>query len=357
VRYAARIALEHQDPRLWSEAVLAERDPRAALEGLLALVRAGPDAESGAVIDRAAGILEGSADETLCLDALRVLDLALIRLAPPEETKGRLRDRLDPFYPSGIGPLDRALIACLVHLEAPGVAERALARMEEAESQEERIWIAYALRALRSGWTPESERRFSELLDAEVERVRGGESARGYVGRIREEAAAILGIEPLAAPPTAEDGSVAISSRTAGGGLGEGERLYRKAGCHECHRFEGEGESRGPDLTGVGARFSARDLLVAIREPSREVPDVWADTEFWGEGDDLLAVGRLLDESTHAFVVETTSGERLSLPRGRVVERRAHPLSRMPEGLLDGLSEEEVLRIIEFLRGLNSPPR
>src|SRR5262245_51532582 len=39
VRYAARVALEHQDPKDWRERALSEQDPQSALTALLGLVR------------------------------------------------------------------------------------------------------------------------------------------------------------------------------------------------------------------------------------------------------------------------------------------------------------------------------
>src|SRR5207244_4486194 len=40
VRFAARVAIEHQDPQTWQERALKETDPARAIAALLALVRA-----------------------------------------------------------------------------------------------------------------------------------------------------------------------------------------------------------------------------------------------------------------------------------------------------------------------------
>jgi putative heme-binding domain-containing protein len=108
------------------------------------------------------------------------------------------------------------------------------------------------------------------------------------------------------------------------------------------------GENAGPDLTGAGSRYSPRDLLLALLEPSREVPDVWRDTEFWGE-EELLAAGRLEQELPDGYLVRDTSGKSVHLPRELVRERALHPLSRMPESLLDALNEEEVLDLLAYV--------
>lgn len=121
----------------------------------------------------------------------------------------------------------------------------------------------------------------------------------------------------------------------------------------QCHRFAGEGANLGPDLTGAAGRYSVRDLLVATLEPSREVPDVWRDVEVWGSDEDggaeLLAVGRVESERDGRLVVRETSGARVELDAARVTERVAHRLSRMPEGLLDALTEGETLDLLAYV--------
>lgn len=381
LRHAARIALESRDPALWSPAVRAERDPRAALQGLLALVRTGSQADAELVLQRAAGIFEGESGSGLALDALRLLELALLRLAAPPSLREALRGRLDPHYPSGNERLDRELLALLVQLGA-NVQERALARLAAAPTQEERLWILYALRELNSGWSGEDARRFLAAIDLELERVQGGASARGYVERIREEARERLGsaeapaedepaVPAIATAAMAHGSALPVQRWTVAGlepalaRLAErrsfegGKRAYLAASCQACHRMNGprgtgatrpevEGENRGPDLTGAGARYSARDLLVAILEPSREVPDVWRDTEFWGE-ERLLAAGRIEVEQGGELVVLESYGRRVRVPRDLVRERVPHRLSPMPEGLVDALSRDEILDLLAYV--------
>src|SRR5207253_1574182 len=55
-----------------------------------------------------------------------------------------------------------------------------------------------------------------------------------------------------------------------------GRRLFGEANCFACHRFDNEGGAQGPDLTVVSGRFSVRDLLESIIEPSKEISDQYA---------------------------------------------------------------------------------
>src|SRR5207244_4131539 len=44
-----------------------------------------------------------------------------------------------------------------------------------------------------------------------------------------------------------------------------------KSQCLKCHRLGNQGEHFGPELTGVGARFSRIFLIESILDPSRTI--------------------------------------------------------------------------------------
>src|SRR5207237_8684391 len=48
------------------------------------------------------------------------------------------------------------------------------------------------------------------------------------------------------------------------------------ARCFDCQHFAQEGGSVGPDLTGLAGRFSARDILESVLEPSKVISDQYA---------------------------------------------------------------------------------
>jgi len=122
------------------------------------------------------------------------------------------------------------------------------------------------------------------------------------------------------------------------------------------HRFDGVGGSAGQDLTALGTRFSAREVLEAILYPSRVISDQYADTEFrttYGE----LIVGRMEREDEQVVMVRTHPlvDELVEIPREEIVSRELSPLSQMPQGLLNVLSKEEILDLIAYLRSGADP--
>ena len=115
LRYAARVALEWQDPAEWREKALSEKDPRKAIAALVALARVSqkdefhrkptdpkPDpALQGrilAALDRIELVEASHSDQ---LDLLRAYTLAFTRLGKPDEaTRQRLIAKFDPLFPA-----------------------------------------------------------------------------------------------------------------------------------------------------------------------------------------------------------------------------------------------------------------
>ena len=174
IRFAARTALEWQDPAAWRERALSERDPRTAIAALVALARvSGTDVEHRANIgapapDKAlqARILE-SLDRISWsalsyqdkLDLLRAYTLAFTRfgeedtskaggkpdqlygvrgklLPPSEAVRQRLIAKFNPMFPTGFRELNWEMGELLAYLEAPGIVPKMLALMKAAPTKQ-----------------------------------------------------------------------------------------------------------------------------------------------------------------------------------------------------------------------------
>ena len=57
--------------------------------------------------------------------------------------------------------------------------------------------------------------------------------------------------------------------------------MFAASLCITCHNMSGEGGTVGPDLTQLGSRFSYKDILVAIVDPSKTISDQFAATIFY----------------------------------------------------------------------------
>lgn len=140
--------------------------------------------------------------------------------------------------------------------------------------------------------------------------------------------------------------------------LERGRKAFVDTQCLSCHRFGNDGGSVGPELNGVGSKYSARDILEAIIDPSKVVSEQYQDTTIVMR-DGELWTGRLLTQSDEAITLEIdrVSGTREEISRKEIASMKPSSLSPMPAGLVNVLTKEEVLDLVAFLQsGSNSSP-
>jgi putative heme-binding domain-containing protein len=127
--------------------------------------------------------------------------------------------------------------------------------------------------------------------------------------------------------------------------------MFGAATCFACHRFGAQGGAVGPDLTSVRGKFSPRDLLESLLEPSKEISDQYGSSIFT-MADGSQVVGRIanlngdnLQVSTnmmdpHAFTTVNTT---------KLVKTEESKVSMMPPGLLNMLKDDDILDLLAYL--------
>jgi putative membrane-bound dehydrogenase-like protein len=126
--------------------------------------------------------------------------------------------------------------------------------------------------------------------------------------------------------------------------LGKGRALYSL--CAACHKLYGEGGAIGPDLTGSG-RANLDYLLENILDPSGVVsPDYRMSLVTMKDGRILTGVVSSQNERT---VTLRTLTDTQTLDRAEIDKQEISPVSMMPEGLLQALTEEQVRDLIAYL--------
>jgi putative heme-binding domain-containing protein len=396
IRSAARIAIEHQDPTTWQERALAEKDPESAIQALLALVRVSStdpqhkelpippvdEALKARILQALERIDWDRLTDAQRLDLLRVYAITFVRMGHPDrDVRARLIARLDPHYPARNRYLNGDLCMMLVYLEAPGVAGKTLKLLDEAPTQEEQMEYARSLRMLKTGWTEEQRKDyFSWFLKAAG--FKGGASFVNFMKNIKHDAVATLtpeekvALKPIleATPEVRTPGAPAkprpfvkkwtvadlapvVEKGLTGRDFDRGRTLFGAANCFACHRFANEGGSSGPDLTGAGGRFSPRDLLESIIEPSKEISDQYAAVEITTV-DDKLIVGRIVNLHEDNLMVMTNmlDPNNLTTVNHKKVESiTTSKVSMMPAGLLDTFKEDEILDLVAYLLSRGDP--
>ena len=125
IRTAARVVLEHQPIAVWQDKVLAAQDPRARINGAIAVAHQAEPSAQGSLLAALDGIDLAALDTSTKIDLVRAYELALIRLGEPSaEAKALIAARFAPLFPSGSFDLDRELSSLLVAVRAPGIVTK-----------------------------------------------------------------------------------------------------------------------------------------------------------------------------------------------------------------------------------------
>ena len=143
----------------------------------------------------------------------------------------------------------------------------------------------------------------------------------------------------------------ALGDVARGRNFENGKAAFNDAQCTACHRFANEGGSVGPELTGAGSKYSRRDLLESMIEPSKVISDQFQNSNIWKkDGDDVS--GRIIDENKERIIVlpnmlapEVT----VEVPISEIARREPSKVSAMPTGLLNQLTQEEILDLLAYI--------
>lgn len=127
--------------------------------------------------------------------------------------------------------------------------------------------------------------------------------------------------------------------------LPNGRMLYQGI-CAACHKLYDEGGQIGPDLTGSG-RANLDYLLENIVDPGAVVG---ADhrMSILQLKDGRTITGVVSEENDRTVTLELLAGTE-TIEKERISKREISPMSMMPEGLLQALSEEQVRDLIAYL--------
>jgi uncharacterized repeat protein (TIGR03806 family) len=129
-----------------------------------------------------------------------------------------------------------------------------------------------------------------------------------------------------------------------------GQKAFKETGCVQCHRFGGTGGSVGPDLTGVGQKLAARDLLESILLPSKVITEGFASMEFETNSGEPIT-GFIEREDEKVVVVRPLSGteQAITIPKNQITRRTLSRISNMPAGIANTLTQSQILDLLAYL--------
>lgn len=130
------------------------------------------------------------------------------------------------------------------------------------------------------------------------------------------------------------------------GDINRGSEIYETQQCKKCH--EGS-RALGPRLEGIAKRFGPSDLLRSIYDPSHTIPDRY-QSRIIITNDGERVEGIPIYESVDGITISTAEGRTMRIEHELIKEMKISNVSSMPEGLLDRLSDSEVMSLLQFLQ-------
>jgi putative heme-binding domain-containing protein len=381
LRFAARVAVEWQEPVNWQQRALDEKRPTASVESLIALSRVGDKSLEPKILQSLGRLQFSSLTRDQLLMALRAYGLCFIRMGPPAgEAIKPLQARFDALYPSSDNIVNRELCRMLTYLDAPSVVPKSMALLAAANTQEDQLFYVFILRTMKDGWSMEQRKQYFSWLNLAEQKYHGGASFMNFLKHIREDAQATLtpaeqqelasiinrrssvDVVKVTAPRQfvrnwqMPDLLPDLSQTTHGRNFERGRSAFESVQCLACHKFKDAGGSIGPDLTAVGNRFTAEYVLESILLPSKVISDQYANTQIVTSGHDVIE-GRVMKDEGGKLVVRPSplSDATVTVDKKDIVRTQLSKISPMPEGLVDVLSKEEILDLIAYLRSAGNP--
>ncbi len=413
VRYAARLALEHQPLSEWKQKALTETNQETKLYALLALARQGGASEKNELFKALSGIDYKKLSESKQRDLIRTIEVALFRNGEPDaSTKKLLIAQLNPNFPSSSALTNRSLSKVLINLEAPKAVEKTLTLLKNNEKFDDidnatatassdlilrnpqygldianmlekippgqQTFYAFVLSSAKTGWNDNLRQDYFKWFENAFS-YQGGRSYIGFIDKARNLALLnvpkdkfeyynkMSGSEKLT---TSGNELVALYS-PKGPGRGwnvdqavelvadslqhrdfeKGKMIFSAVLCNRCHVMGDEGSDVGPNLTQLGNRFSVKDIMEAIVDPNKAISDQYASSIYeMKDGESIL--GRQLNEDANFYYLSQNPFDPKTVrkvSRKNVKTIKSSTVSVMLPGLINGLNPEELRDLTAYL--------
>ncbi len=130
-----------------------------------------------------------------------------------------------------------------------------------------------------------------------------------------------------------------------------GQAVFQLARCSACHNAA---NAVGPDLTGVAQRFSREDLFTAIVQPSRDISPRYQATQIETKSGRIY-LGMIVYDAPDGTLLQIDADTTVRIAGQEIESRSLSSISLMPTGLLDRLSDEQIVDLYSYLRSLGAP--
>ena len=411
IRYAARIALEHQPTNQWELRFFKEKNTDKIIQSGIALARQANKGMQDKILNKLLTIDWIQLSNQQKSDLIRAYNLLGIRMGMPSESNRQaIIQKISLHFPDANNAVNREVSQLLLFLKAPSATEKVVALLEKHTEEKtlisnnmistevadrseqygplikevlekmppsEAIYYGLLLSHVEVGWTGSTREKYFQWF-YEVMSAKGGLSFKPFMENVRLKAMSnvpasqkshfeeLSGVfspidamddlpEPIGPGKAYKlydlNSLVRKATRDSLGNIANGKIAFQAAMCGACHRVGGEGGINGPDLTQIRTKFSGYDLAYAVFSPNHEISDQYAFTLFHLK-DGKKTAGRILSETDTEITIMPnpySSTYTVKLAKSDIEKQEQSPISPMPPGLFNRLNEQEITDLIAYL--------
>lgn len=137
-----------------------------------------------------------------------------------------------------------------------------------------------------------------------------------------------------------------------------GKHLFTAVSCAQCHKQQGEGGDIGPDFAKLREKLAAKkmtiaDVLTEMVEPSKVIDEQYRSVVFeLSDGNTFsgVVVKRTPEEiQVRTNPLDKAGSKLITFAPGDVEAEFPSKISVMPEGLLNTMSEDEILDLLSYI--------
>ncbi|MDW3649797.1 MAG: HEAT repeat domain-containing protein [Bacteroidia bacterium] len=164
---------------------------------------------------------------------------------------------------------------------------------------------------------------------------------------------AALPIENKKANPVLAKRSAFLASVEKEGNASKGAQIYKRPSllCSTCHKLNGQGGKLGPDLSTLGTFSPTSGILESLLNPSDNIKQGY-ETVVLTRKDGTTVSGTLQRRSDTGAVIMDANNKIINVPNEEIAKLFISPISMMPAGLTNSLSEEELRDLLKYLSQL-----
>ena len=118
--------------------------------------------------------------------------------------------------------------------------------------------------------------------------------------------------------------------------------------CARCHTIRGAGGNIGPDLSMIGKKASKENLFESILLPSKAIADQYLQWQIETTAGQKI-LGLIVEENAAGVTIRDANGKDTKIAKGDIENRTKSLVSIMPEDIVKGFTEDDLIDVVEYL--------